>query len=84
MDALEKLNQQIDREIACIDDLTEEIRMLTRKGQINIAKQLERDLHNSLEQLKKLHESKRFWATVEGLNQQGKLYKAVNELANQA
>jgi len=78
------IDEQIEREIRCIEDLTEEIRMLARKGQLNIAKQLERDLHNSLEQLEKLHRQKKLWAKVVELNQQGKLYKAVNELANQA
>lgn len=78
------IEEQIEREIRCIEDLTEEIRMLARKGQLNIAKQLERDLHNSLEQLEKLHRQKKLWAKVVELNQQGKLYKAVNELANQA
>lgn len=42
------IDEQIEREIRCIEDLTVEIRMLARKGQLNIAKQLERDLHNSL------------------------------------
>lgn len=84
MDALEKLNQQISREVACIDDLTEEIRMLARKGQLNIAKQLERDLHNSLEQLEKLHRQRGLWSAVATLNNNGILQRAVDELAHQA
>lgn len=83
MDALEKINQQINRELTCIDDLTTEIRMLAHKGQINIAKQLERDLHNSLTHLDKLHERKRLWVTVEGLNQNGILARVVKKLAHQ-
>ncbi|WP_107950885.1 hypothetical protein [Lysinibacillus parviboronicapiens] len=84
MDALEKLNQQISREITCVDDLTTEIRMLTRKGQINIAKQLEQDLHNSLIQLETLHRQKGLWATVEALNKDGILAKVVNKVVEMA
>lgn len=78
------IDEQIEREIRCIEDLTEEIRMLTRKGQINIAKQLERDLHNSLEQLEKLHRRKELWAKVDELNQQGILVQVVSKYAHQA
>ncbi|WP_339260891.1 hypothetical protein [Lysinibacillus sp. FSL K6-3209] len=84
MDALTNLNNQIEREILCIDDLTEEIKMHARKGQTDILKQLERDLHNSLQQLEKLHEKKGFWATVATLNKNGKLQKAVNEVVEMA
>ncbi|WP_445480434.1 hypothetical protein ACULLL_09830 [Lysinibacillus irui] len=57
----------------------------TRKsGRINIAKQLERDLHNSLEQLEKLHKRKELWATVADLNQRGILVQVVKKLAHQA
>ena len=84
MDALTKLNNQIEREILCIDDLTEEIKMHARKGQTDILKQLERDLHNSLQQLEKLHIKKEFWATVATLNKNGKLQKAVNEVVEMA
>lgn len=78
------IDEQIEREIRCIEDLTEEIRMLTRKGQINIAKQLERELHNSLEQLEKLHRRKELWAKVDELNQQGILVQVVSKYAHQA
>lgn len=79
-----QIEEQIERELLCIDDLTAEIRMLARKGQTNILKQLERDLQNSLKQLEKLHRQKELWATVDYLNQQGKLSKVVNEIAHQA
>jgi len=78
------IDEQIEREIRCIEDLTVEIRMLARKGQLNIAKQLERDLHNSLEQLEKLHKKKELWATVADLNQRGILVQVVKKLAHQA
>ncbi|MCM0626489.1 hypothetical protein M5J14_18500 [Lysinibacillus sp. OL1_EC] len=84
MDALEKLNQQINRELACIDDLTDVIKLHVKAGRINIAKQLERDLHNSLKQLEQLHERKRFWIIVEDLNREGVLAKVVKKLAHQA
>ncbi|MFJ3386287.1 hypothetical protein [Lysinibacillus sp. NPDC086135] len=84
MDALTKLNNQIEREILCIDDLTEEIKMHARKGQTDILKQLERDLHNSLQQLEKLHKKKEFWSTVATLNKNGKLQKAVDEVVEMA
>lgn len=84
MDALEKLNQQIKREIACIDDLTDVIKLHVKAGRINIAKQLERDLHNSLDQLEKLHKKKELWTTVDDLNQRGILVQVVKKLAHQA
>ena len=84
MDALENLNEQIQREQASIDDLMEEIKIHVQKGQINIAKQLERDLHNSLKQLEKLHERKRLWGIIEGLNKKGVLAEAVDKIAYQA
>lgn len=58
--------------------------MLARKGQINLAKQREQDLHNSLNQLEKLHRKKELWATVDDLNQQGILVQVVKKLAHQA
>ena len=84
MDALEKLNHQINREIACIEDLTVEIQMLARKGQLNIAKQLERDLHNSLTQLEKLHRRKGLWSIANELNLQGKKAQVVKKYAHQS
>lgn len=78
------IDEQIERELSCIDDLTTEIQMLARKGQINLAKQRERDLHNSLNQLEKLHRKKEFWATVDDLNQQGILVQVVKRYAHQA
>ena len=78
------IDEQIEREIRCIEDLTVEIQMLARKGQLNIAKQLERDLHNSLEQLEKLHKRKELWATVADLIQRGILVQVVKKLAHQA
>lgn len=83
MDAIEKLNQQIKREVACIDDLTDVIKLHVKAGRINIAKQLERDLHNSLNQLEILHRQKELWSAVETLNSQGTLQKAVEEYAHQ-
>lgn len=84
MDALEKLNQQINREITCIEDITVEIQVLARKGQFDITKQREQDLHNSLEQLERLHRKKELWTTVVDLNQQGILVQVVKKHAHQA
>jgi len=84
LDALEKLNQQIKREIACIDDLTDVIKLHVKAGRINIAKQLERDLHNSLKQLEQLHERKRFWTIVEQLNKNGVLAEVVDKVVEMA
>lgn len=78
------IDEQIEREIRCIEDLTVEIRMLARKGQLNIAKQLERDLHNSLEQLEKLHRRKGLWSIANELNLQGKKAQVVKKLAHQS
>ena len=79
-----EIDEQIERESRCIDDLTEEIRMLARKGQISIAKQRERDLHNSLIQLEKLHRQKELWGKVADLNQRGILVQVVKKYAHQA
>lgn len=79
-----QIDEQIERELTCIDDLTTEIQMLARKGQINLAKQREKDLHNSLNQLEKLHRKKELWATVDDLNQQGILVQVVKRYAHQA
>lgn len=84
MDALEKLNQQINREQACIEDLMTEIKIHVQKGQINTAIQRERDLHNSLKQLEILHEHKRLWITVEVLNKRGILAEVVNKVVEMA
>lgn len=78
------IDEQIERELACIDDLTDVIKLHVKAGRINIAKQLERDLHNSLDQLEKLHKRKELWATVADLNQRGILVQVVKKLAHQA
>lgn len=78
------IDEQIERELTCIDDLTDVIKLHVKAGRINIAKQLERDLHNSLKQLEQLHERKRFWIIVEDLNREGVLVKVVKNLAHQA
>lgn len=78
------IDEQIERELTCIDDLTTEIQMLARKGQINLAKQRERDLHNSLEQLEKHRRRKKLWSTAADLKLQGKKAKVVKKLAHQA
>lgn|GEM_PF-847366 len=84
MDALEKLNQQINRELTCIDDLTTEIKMLARKGQINLAKQREQDLHNSLDQLEKHHRRSKLWSTAADLKLQVKKAKVVKKVVEMA
>ncbi|MFL1998535.1 hypothetical protein VYF65_004335 [Lysinibacillus irui] len=78
------IDEQIEREIRCIEDLADVIKLHVKSGRINIAKQLERDLHNSLKQLEKLHERKRLWATVEQLNKNGVLAKVVDKVVEMA
>ena len=78
------IDEQIERENRRIEDLAIEIVMLARKGETDIAKQLERDLHNSLDQLEKLHKKKELWTTVADLNQRGILVQVVKKLAHQA
>lgn len=80
MDALEKVNREIWREQACIDDLLSEIKIHVQEGRISLAKQREQDLHNSLNQLEKLYERKRLWVTVEELNNDGILTKVVKKV----
>lgn len=84
MDALEQVNKQIWREQACIDDLMSEIKMHMQEGRISLAKQRERDLHNSLIQLEKLHERKRLWVTVDDLNKDGIFAKVVKKVVEMA
>ncbi len=84
MDALKKLNQQINREVALIEDLAIEIVMLAKKGETDIAHLRKQNLHNSLNQLEILHRQKELWSAVETLNSQGTLQKAVEEYAHQA
>ncbi|WP_313469881.1 hypothetical protein [Lysinibacillus sp.] len=78
------IDEQIEHEIRCIEDLTDVIKLHVKSGRINIAKQLERDQHNSLKQLEKLHERKRLWATVEQLNKNGVLAKVVDKVVEMA
>ena len=78
------IDEQIVRELTCIDDLTDVIKLHAKAGRINIAKQLERDLHNSLTQLEKLHKKKELWTTVADLNQRGILVQVVKKFAHQA
>lgn len=79
-----EIDEQIERELTCIDDLTDVIKLHVKAGRINIAKQLERDLHNSLKQLEQLHERKRFWTTVEQLNKNGVLAEVVDKVVEMA
>ncbi|MFJ7665566.1 hypothetical protein ACIQXI_00575 [Lysinibacillus sp. NPDC097195] len=78
------LDEQIEREIRCIEDLADEIRMLARKGQINLAKQRELDLHNSLDQLEKHHRRSKLWSTAADLKLQGKNAKVVKKVVEMA
>lgn len=84
MDALEKLNEEIQREQACIEDLMTEIKIHVQKGHINIAMQRDKDLHNSLNHLEKLHRRKRLWLAANGLNLQGKKAKVVKKVVEMA
>ncbi|WP_342441783.1 hypothetical protein MHB65_22350 [Lysinibacillus sp. FSL K6-0075] len=84
MDALKKLNHQINREVALIEDLAIEIVMLAKKSETDIAHLRKQHLHNSLNQLEILHRQKGLWSAVETLNSDGKLQKAVDEIAHQA
>ncbi|MFJ8516147.1 hypothetical protein [Lysinibacillus xylanilyticus] len=78
------LDEEIQREQACIEDLIAEIEIHVQKGQINKAIQRDLDLHNSLKHLEKLHSRKRLWLAAAGLNIQGKKAKVVKKVAYQA
>ncbi|TKI65600.1 hypothetical protein FC756_16250 [Lysinibacillus mangiferihumi] len=78
------IDEQIERELSCIDDLTAEIRILAHKLETDIAKQRKQDLHNSLEQLEKLRRRKELRSIAVELNLQGKKAKVVKKLAHQA
>lgn len=78
------IDEQIERELIRIDDLSDVIKLHAKAGRINIAKQLERDLHNSLKQLEQLHERKRFRTTVEQLNKNGVLAEVVDKVVEMA
>ncbi|MGY3186492.1 hypothetical protein [Lysinibacillus sp. TE18511] len=79
-----QIEEQIERELLCIDDLTKEISMLARKGETGKAHQRKQDLHFSLKQLEKLRECKRLWSTVADLNKNGTLQRAVKEVVEMA
>lgn len=79
-----QIDEQIEREIRCIDDLTAVINLHVKAGRINIAKQLEQDLHNSLDQLEKHYRRKKLWSTADGLNLQGKKAKVVKKVVEMA
>ena len=59
MDALKRINDQIIKEKACIDDLIKEIAMHTQNGRYELAANRGRDMQNSiiqqLEGQKELH-----------------------------
>ncbi|HBJ02392.1 MAG TPA: hypothetical protein DDY89_19565 [Lysinibacillus sp.] len=78
------IDEQIERENRRIEDLAIEIVMLARKGETDIAKQLKQDLHNSLEQLEKLHKRKELWSIASELNLQGKNAKVVRKVVEMA
>lgn len=78
------IDEQIEREQAYTEDLMTEIKIHVQKGQINIAIQLDKDLHNSLQQLRKLHERKRLWLIAIGLNLDGKKAKVVRKVVEMA
>lgn len=78
------IDEQIEREQAYIEDLMTEIKIHVQKGQINIAIQLDKDLHNSLQQLRKLHERKRLWLIATELNLDGKKAKVVKKVVEMA
>ncbi|MFS0817115.1 hypothetical protein ABC382_09045 [Lysinibacillus sp. 1P01SD] len=73
------IDERIEREQACIDDLMAEIKIHVQKGEINKAIQRDKDLHNSLKQLETLHERKRLWITAEVLNKRGILVQVVKK-----
>lgn len=79
-----EIDEQIKCEQAYIEDLMTEIGIHVQKGQINIAIQQERDLHNSLKQLEILHERKRLWITAEVLNKRGVQVKVVKKVVEMA
>lgn len=74
---LTKINQKIQREKACIDDLIKLIGMHTQEGRLELAAQLGRDLLNSISTIEKLEHQKRFYITVTKLAEQGILVKVV-------
>ncbi|WP_431811901.1 hypothetical protein [Lysinibacillus sp. FW12] len=74
-----EIDDEIKRQQACIDDLMAEIKIHVQKGQINIAMQRDKDLHNSLKQLETLHERKRLWITAEVLKKRGILVQVVKK-----
>ncbi|WP_312130838.1 hypothetical protein [Lysinibacillus capsici] len=77
-----KIDEQIEQELACIEDLAIEIVMLAKKGETDIAHLRKQHLHNSLNQLEILHRQKELWSAVETLNSNGTLQKAVDEYAH--
>lgn len=74
---LTQINNEINREKACIDDLIKMICMHTQEGRLEIAARLGRDLQNSIAQIQKLEHRKNLYITTMKLAKQGVLTKVV-------
>ncbi|WP_431808764.1 hypothetical protein [Lysinibacillus sphaericus] len=58
MDALKRINDQIIKEKACIDDLIKEIAMHTQNGRYELAANRGRDMQNSIIRIQQLEGQK--------------------------
>lgn len=58
MDALKRINNQIIKEKACIDDLIKEIAVYTQNGRYELAAERGRDMQNSIIRIQQLEGQK--------------------------
>ncbi|WP_346234540.1 hypothetical protein MKY04_12805 [Lysinibacillus telephonicus] len=78
---LTKLNNEIQREKSCIDDLIKMIGMHTQENRLEEAAQLGRDLQNSIATIQKLEQQRNFYITAKRLAKQGVICGVVKRFA---
>jgi len=64
MDTLKKINNQITKEKACIDDLVKEVAMHTQDGRYRLAAERGRDMQNSIIRIQQLERQKELYLTA--------------------
>ncbi|MBD8026455.1 hypothetical protein H9636_07255 [Ureibacillus sp. Re31] len=77
---LTKINNEVFKEKACIDDLLVLIKMHTQEGRFEIAERLTQDLQNSIATIQKLEQRREFYITAKKLAKQGILTEVVKRV----
>lgn len=77
---LTKINNELFKETACIDDLLVLIKMHTQEGRYEVAERLANDLEKSIRTMKTLEQRKEFYITAKKLAKQGILTEVVKRV----